>query len=218
MMTRRCVNSKIWASACETFCYLFYCPPSRSRGSRGYTDTEGGCGARHGKTFPKCKGCGKENHTYNKCFFNGCRCNNCRQIGRQLLHVQHRRCIAGVVKDAKGKLQVRMSPNPGGLEIRQYADRTTDQKVQSAQGVLRLLRELATHKREENKLRRDRKREEAFRKPAKQRKEHAIAMVQADQKENEEESVTQQRLKTELADLFGGSSSSSEDEGGDLQA
>eukprot|EP00922_Rhytidocystis_sp_ex-Travisia-forbesii_P067986 GHVS01101237.1.p1 GENE.GHVS01101237.1~~GHVS01101237.1.p1 ORF type:complete len:294 (-),score=34.87 GHVS01101237.1:178-1059(-) len=117
-------------------------------------------GAR--QTFSKCKGCGKDNHTYTKCFFKGYRCNNCRQIG----HIAAA-CTSGVVKDAKGKLQVRMSPKPGGVEIRQYADRTTDQKVESAEGVLQLLRELATHKREKNKLRRDWKREEAGRKPVK---------------------------------------------------
>eukprot|EP00922_Rhytidocystis_sp_ex-Travisia-forbesii_P001229 GHVS01001724.1.p1 GENE.GHVS01001724.1~~GHVS01001724.1.p1 ORF type:complete len:120 (-),score=8.05 GHVS01001724.1:498-857(-) len=99
--------------------------------------------------------------------------NHTARVKHTRLHCRHTSFRAPntttpTVKDAKGKVQMRMSPKPSGVEIRQYAYRSVDQTVESAAGVLKRLRNLAAQKRERNKYRRQKKNEKEGTPPVRQ--------------------------------------------------
>eukprot|EP01071_Lankesteria_metandrocarpae_P012095 Lankesteria_metandrocarpae@DN5491_c1_g1_i6.p1 len=75
-----------------------------------------------------CKGCGKTGHPYHKCYFKDYRCNNCHQKG----HVS-KACPTYVNKDERGRVVVRTTPKPSGVEHFVKQDRSAVDRIDTVE-------------------------------------------------------------------------------------
>ena len=109
-------------------------------------------GAAPKGSFNPCSACGSTRHKHKDCRFKEYRCLGCGKLG----HIK-RACKSIVEKDTKGRVLVRYTPSAAGAEVRFRKDRTTRDKLMSAEDVLTALREMVEGKSLKAKVKREAK-------------------------------------------------------------
>eukprot|EP01071_Lankesteria_metandrocarpae_P012086 Lankesteria_metandrocarpae@DN5491_c1_g1_i10.p1 len=97
-----------------------------------------------------CKGCGKTGHPYHKCYFKDYRCNNCHQKG----HVS-KACPTYVNKDERGRVVVRTTPKPSGVEHFVKQDRSAVDRIDTVEATMQKFKEKLMQTKEKAQKRRE---------------------------------------------------------------
>lgn len=103
-----------------------------------------------------CFACGSTEHFKRDCEFRNSRCAKCLLIGH-LSSV----CTNYVLKDNKGRVEMRVEPKPSGTNIHQRKDRSQKDKMLSAEAVLGVVRKVAEQRSEKAAQRRREKKSES---------------------------------------------------------
>jgi hypothetical protein len=145
----------------------------------------------------KCFGCAQLGHYYRLCPHRNDRCANCQQIG----HISAA-CRNTAIKDDRGRVNTLVKQTPGRTEVRQRRDRTTTERVQTAQVVLDLIKQMAARRAETDKERRKKKRSEKGEKPKRRVVEHPVRiMEEVSSKEEDENPKDEDQIEKLLDEL-----------------
>ena len=102
-----------------------------------------------------CNACGERGHWRRVCEFKDHRCKNCQRIG----HIS-KACKNMVVKDGKGRVDVRVEPKPGSTSYTQRKDLTQKEKMISTEAVLEAMRRIAERRAQKSSESRTRRKQE----------------------------------------------------------
>ncbi len=121
-----------------------------------------------------------QNHWRKDCPYKKTKCFNCGLIG----HVS-KACRNLAVKDHTGRIDTRVQPKESGVTVHQRKDRTQTDKMQTAEGTIAGLREVATQ-RSVNAAQKRHDKRQAEGKPVRPRFTHPVALSQLQPSEDEE--------------------------------
>eukprot|EP00923_Selenidium_pygospionis_P014796 GHVN01025656.1.p1 GENE.GHVN01025656.1~~GHVN01025656.1.p1 ORF type:complete len:155 (+),score=9.21 GHVN01025656.1:573-1037(+) len=93
----------------------------------------------------ECHCCGERGHWRKDCRFAKHRCENCHRIG----HTQ-KACNSRTCKDTQGRISQSLRTQPSKVTFEQRLDKSTEDKVTTAQDVFERLREMAKKKESES--------------------------------------------------------------------